>query len=559
MSGRRVVKARPVAGALMVCGTSSDSGKTTVVAGLCRLLARQGISVAPFKAQNMALNSAVTVDGHEIGRAQYLQAQAAGVPAEVAMNPILLKPTGERASQVVVMGRAVGVMSAVEYHQAKAELFPLVLEALADLRSRFDVVLIEGAGSPAEINLLANDIVNLRLAEAADVSAIVIGDIDPGGVFASLYGTVAILPDNLRRMVAGFAINKLRGDPALLLDGTAQLEALSGLPTFGVIPMLPGLRLDPEDSLALNVAPEPNADAALDVAVIQLPHISNFTDIDPLHLEPDVAVRYVRSARELGRPDLVVVPGSKATVADLAWLRRRGLDRAITSLAESGRTTIVGVCAGYQMLGCSIDDDVEGKAGTVPGLGLLPVTTTFDHDKVLSRGTGRAFGLDFEGYQIHHGRVQPHSHLDGRELEGGEILGQGTHAAVQAQSSDAFVQADDAATQSFDAVAHAQAAKSGGEVWLELAGPASATTVDGIRVGGVYGTTLHGLFDDDKLRRRVLSDAAERADCTYQPGGPSVSEHRQSQLDRLADQLAISLDVEALMALIDQSTRRVNP
>lgn len=494
-------------GGLMVCGTTSNAGKTTLVAGLCRLLHRAGVKVAPFKAQNMALNSAVTITGHEIGRAQYLQAQAAGVEPEVAMNPILLKPTGERASQVVVQGKPMGVMSAVEYHQAKPELFGLVLDALADLRSRFDVVLLEGAGSPAEINLLPHDIVNLRLADAAELPAVVVGDIDPGGVFASLHGTVAVLPDELAARIRGFIINKLRGDPALLLDGTTQLAALSGVPTLGVVPMLEDLRLDAEDSLALDgplavsLAADDDTVASLDVAVVRLPRISNFTDVDALALEPDVAVRFVRSARELGRPDLVVLPGSKATVEDLLWLRDRGLDTAIADLVEGGATTVLGICGGYQMLGRQIDDEVESGRGHVDGLGLLSVVTDFEADKVLACRTGLALDERVEGYQIHHGRVRP-------------------------------VAPTDAAINQLPA-------------WLWIDGEP-----EGYRSGPVWGTTLHGLLDADGFRRRFLTAVADRAGATFTPGARTPALHREAELDRLADHLATHLDTAEICRLI---------
>jgi adenosylcobyric acid synthase len=386
-------------GGLMVCGTSSDAGKSTVVTALCRALARRGVRVAPFKAQNMALNSYVTADGGEIGRAQGVQALAAGIEPEVAMNPVLLKPTGERSSQVIVGGRPVGVMTAAEYHAAKPDLLPLVLDALADLRARFDVVLCEGAGSPAEINLLDHDLANLRVAAEAGLRAVVVGDIDRGGVFAALYGTVSLLPPEYRRLVGGFVINKFRGDPALLFDAGADLERRCGVPTLGVVPMLPAdvVAFDAEDSLALD-GPRPVAGPALadalDVAVVRVPYISNVTDLDALALEPGVTVRLVRAPGDLGRPDLVVLPGTKATVADLAWLRAAGWPAAI----ETSGADVLGICGGYQMLGEKIDDPVESGVGVVEGLGWLAIRTVFAADKVVRR-------VGSTGYEIHHGRV----------------------------------------------------------------------------------------------------------------------------------------------------------
>src|SRR3954447_11739852 len=341
--------------ALMVLGTASHVGKSLIAAAFCRLLAERGVRVAPFKAQNMALNSMVTRDGGEIGRAQGIQAFAAGIEPDVAMNPILLKPTGERTSQVIVFGLPVGVMTATESHDAKPGLLEPVLRALRDLRSRYDVVLCEGAGSPAEINLLDHDIVNLRIAHEAQIPAVLVGDIDLGGVFASLYGTVALLPDALRTRVRGFVINRLRGDPALLLDGCAQLRERTGIPTLGVLPWIPGLTLDAEDSLALRDHLQgllPAESDVLDVAVIALPRISNFTDLDPLTVEPGVRVRLVSDAAELGTPDLVILPGTKSTVDDLVWLREQGLDLALRDTQAS----VLGICGGYQMLGTSIDD-----------------------------------------------------------------------------------------------------------------------------------------------------------------------------------------------------------
>jgi adenosylcobyric acid synthase len=433
-----------VRGGLMVCGTASDVGKSSVVAGLCRVLHRRGVSVAPFKAQNMANNSYVTPSGHEIGRAQGVQALAAGAIPEVAMNPILLKPTGERTSQVVVMGRPVGHFDAAAYQAEKPALFATVLEALTDLRSRFDVVLLEGAGSPTEINLLGSDIVNLRLAAAAGVPAIVVGDIDRGGVFAAFYGTVALLPDDLRPLVRGFVVNKLRGDPALLAEGPAELERRCGVPTLGVLPYLHGVSLDAEDSLALpEVAPARGE--AIDVAVIRLPRVANFTDLDPLTMEPAVGVRFVDRPAMLGRPDLIVLPGTKATVTDLEWLRGRGLHTAM----EASGAPILGICGGYQMMGRTIGDDVESGRGTVEGLGWLDAHTLFEPTKVTRQRRGHALDQRVTGYQIHHGRVT---------------------------ATDPWITLDDA----------------------------YGTHPEGSRQGRFSGTTLHGVFEDDGFRAAFL-------------------------------------------------------
>ena len=483
-------------GGLMVCGTTSDAGKTTVVSGLCRLLARQGVSVAPFKAQNMALNSVVTPSGHEIGRAQGIQAYAAGVPAEVAMNPILLKPTGERTSQVVLNGSPWQVMTAAEYHAHKPQLLATVLDALADLRRRFDVVICEGAGSPAEINLLDHDIVNLRVAAEADLPAIIVGDINLGGVFAALYGTVALLPDHLRRCVRGLVINKMRGDPALLLDGCEQLLALTGVPVLGVIPWLDSTGLDAEDSMALD-RPMMTAGAAmvdeLDVAVIRLPRISNFTDLDPLLIEPGIRVRYVHDRAGLGDPDLIVLPGSKATVADLDWLRQAGL---VDPIRESA-ATVLGICAGYQMMGTTIDDQVECRSGIVDGLHLLPVDTVFAVDKVTLLRRGTSMGAPVGGYQIHHGRVTPR----------------------------------------------------GGEAFVQL-GDEHGRELDGISVGARFGTTLHGLFEADEFRRSFLVEAGARRGKRFASAGVSFAKTRDDSLDALADALEEHLDISAIEAMI---------
>ena len=500
----------------MVCGTASDVGKSHVVTGLCRLLARRGVRVAPFKAQNMALNSFVTPAGHEIGRAQGVQALAAGVEPEVAMNPILLKPTGERTSQVVVLGRPVGHLEAAEYHDRKPELFGTVLDALADLRARFDVVVCEGAGSPAEIHLLDHDLVNLRLAAAAGLPAVVVGDIDRGGVFASLYGTVALLPPAYRRLVRGFVINKFRGDPALLGSACADLEQRCGVPTLGVLPWIHDVALDAEDSLGLSGRrPRPSVtagpagaaglDGGLDVAVLRFPRISNFTDLDALAIEPGVTVRFVEDAGALGDPDLVILPGSKATLADLAWLRSRGLDRAVARAVDR-RATVLGICGGYQMLGRVIDDQVESMLGRAGGLGWLPVDTIFQQEKVTRQRRGVASGDDrprVAGYEIHHGVVTP----------------------------------------SADAV----------RTWIELddaygAGVAGVAADHGATT--VYGTSLHGLFEADAFRGAFLAAVAIGRGKSFRPAGVSFAQAREAQFDRLADLLEANLDLVVVDKLI---------
>lgn len=496
-------------GGLVVCGATSDAGKSWVVAGLCRVLARSGVRVAPFKAQNMALNAAVTADGAEIGHAQWVQAVAAGVDAEACMNPVLLKPTGERTSQVVVMGEPRGVLSAADYHDLKVDLRSVVLDALADLRNRFDVVVCEGAGGAAEINLLERDLSNLPLAAAAGFPAIVVGDIDRGGVFASLYGTVALLPDDLRSLVRGFVVNRLRGDPSLLFDACGELERRCGVPTLGVVPMLEGADLDAEDSLALDRwGTGGSAAGALDVAVVRFPRIANFGDLDPLRLEPAVAVRWVRGVSELGRPHLVVLPGSKATRDDLDWFRATGLADAV---AGSG-VPVVAVCAGLQMAGERIEDPlgVEGPAGSTRGLGWLPVSTTFEASKVLDRPSGTAVaqpgaGEPIAGYRIHHGRVGAHP---------------------------------------------------GAGPWLV----ASDGTALGWRSERVLGTTVHALFENDGLRAAVLRWAAELSGAPA-PNVPAISfpAARQARLDRIADALEAHLDLERVFALIEQGAAPRQP
>jgi adenosylcobyric acid synthase len=512
-----------VRGALLVAGTGSDAGKSALVAGLCRWLARQGVAVAPFKAQNMSLNSFVTAEGAEIGRAQAMQAAAAGIEPTADMNPVLLKPGGDRRSQVIVLGRAEAEADAVGYREHAGRLRQVALASLTRLRDRYDVVICEGAGSPAEINLRDTDVANMSLARAAGLPVIVVGDIDRGGVFAAMYGTLALLSPADQALISGFVINKFRGARELLDSGLSMLERLTGRPVYGVLPWRDGLWLDAEDSLALaspvprsthpgpfasplprSTHPGPFASPLprsthsgpfgpkefLRVAVIRLPRISNFTDADALAAEPGVLVRFAGTPAELADADLVVLPGSRATVADLGWLRDRGLADAIADRARAGRP-VLGICGGYQMLASQIDDPVESRLGEVDGLGLLPVRVRFGAAKRLGRPTGRALGAPVTGYEIHHGIA-------------------------------------------------------------EVTDPAAEPFLDGCRRGAVWGTSWHGVLENDEFRRAFLAEVAAVAGRDFTPApGTEFAAVRQARLDVLGDLVADHLDTAALTGLIE--------
>ncbi len=483
-------------GALLIAGTTSDAGKSMVVAGLCKLLARRGISVAPFKAQNMSNNSAVTVEGGEIGRAQAVQARACGLAPSVRFNPVLLKPGSDRTSQLVVRGQVAGTMAAGDYFTRRTQLAEIVNDELRSLRSEFDVVICEGAGSPAEINLRATDLSNMGLARAADLPVVVVGDIDRGGLLAHLFGTVAVLSPEDQRLVSGFLVNKFRGDPGLLAPGLDQLRGLTGRPTYGVVPYLDELWMDTEDSLSVQAgrtlgAPVPALGRdGLRVGAIRLPRISNSTDVEALACEPGVEVHWITEPTELADVDVVVLPGSKATVSDLDWLRARGLADAVTAHAAAGGP-VLGVCGGFQMLCRSIDDPVESKAGTVNGLGLLAADIVFAQQKTL-----RHWEFPLTGYEIHHGQV-----VGGAEAD-----------------------------------------------WLGV----------GIRRGQVYGTHWHGLLDNDELRRAWLAEVAEAAGRTgfVVATDVSVPARRDAQLDAMADALQAHVDIDAMLALLAGAPER---
>ena len=399
---------------IMIQGTMSNAGKSLLAAGLCRVLRQDGLRVAPFKSQNMALNSFITAAGGEMGRAQVVQAEAAGIAPDVRMNPILLKPTTDRGSQVIVGGKALGNMYAAAYYRRKREFIPAILEAYEGLAAEYDVIVIEGAGSPAEINLKADDIVNMGLAKLVDAPVLLAGDIDRGGVFAQLYGTVALLEPEERQRIKGLIVNKFRGDPAILKPGLSDLERLCGVPVAGVIPYL-RVDIDDEDSLTERFhRQEERRD--IDLAVIRLPKISNFTDFGPFERYDNVSLRYVESLRDLGHPDMILLPGTKSTIADLLWLRQSGLEAAIQKAAAAG-TPVFGICGGYQMLGRSISDPngAEAEPGArVMGMGLLPTETVFQGEKRQTQVTGvlntvdgilsPLSGMAYEGYEIHMGR-----------------------------------------------------------------------------------------------------------------------------------------------------------
>ncbi|MDF2924256.1 MAG: cobyric acid synthase [Paenibacillaceae bacterium] len=507
--------------ALMLQGTASDVGKSILTAALCRIFVQDGLATAPFKSQNMSLNSYITPDGKEIGRAQGLQADACRIAATTDMNPILLKPKKDMVSQVVVHGRPLQDYEARAYReQYLPQAEGIVREALARLRSAYDLVVMEGAGSPAEVNLKDRDIVNMRLAGWADAPVLLVADIDRGGVFASIVGTLEILEPHERERVKGFVINKFRGDVSLLQPGLDWLEQRTGKPVLGVIPFLPQLGLEDEDSASLDAklsAPCPSySKDKLDIAVIRLPRLSNFTDFDPLPEEPDVALRYVAAPGELGSPDAVIIPGSKNTVDDLLFLRESGLEQQLLIYVQEGGS-VVGICAGYQMLGRLLSDPehMESDRDEVHGLGLLPVSTVFTPDKRTVRVTGEGAvgspgnaGLyPVKGYEIHMGRtsfLEPVRHP-------------------------------------FSIAVSLPNGLAGGEFHDD-----GAITAD----GRVWGTYIHGIMHNDGLRRAWLNGLRSGR------GWPPVAEQldfggkREAALDRLADHVRRHLDMRRIYEMI---------
>jgi adenosylcobyric acid synthase len=494
---------------IMVQGTASSVGKSLVTTALCRLFRRAGLRVAPFKSQNMSLNSAVSADGGEIGRAQAVQAEAAGVAPTVDMNPILLKPEGEACSQVVLLGKPIGSMKAAEYHARKPELRGVVAAALARLRATVDVVVIEGAGSPAEVNLKDRDLVNMFVARTAEAPVLLVGDIDRGGVFAAFVGTLELLEPEERARIAAFVVNKFRGDRALLQPGLDFLTRRTGVPVLGVLPFVRGLRIADEDSVSLEDRRRSRAagPGELDVAVVRLPRISNYDDLEPLEHEAGVAVRWVEDPRDLARADLVVLPGSKCTSDDLVWLRATGIAAEVQRRAREGRP-VLGLCGGCQMLGESIHDPegVESAHPLVEGLGLLPLRTRFAPEKVTARVKARLASTSFlgvpgpasvDGYEIHMGALEL---LPGARPTFEVLERNGEPAAV----SDGAVSGN----------------------------------------GAVVGTLLHGLFENDGIRAALLRTLRERRGLAADVAGGIAT--REEEYDRLADHVLENLDWELL-------------
>jgi adenosylcobyric acid synthase len=480
--------------ALMFQGTGSDVGKSLVVAGLARALVTRGLKVLPFKPQNMSNNAAVTEDGGEIGRAQALQARAARVSPSVHMNPVLLKPQSEIGAQLVVQGRVYGRATAAEYQQVKPELMRFVLDSFARLKGEADIVLVEGAGSASEINLRANDIANMGFARAADVPVVLIGDIDRGGVIASLVGTKAVIDADDAALIKGFLVNKFRGDPQLFANGMAVIAAATGWEPLGLIPFFPEARLLPaEDALALDGTRPVKTEARIKIAVPLLPHIANFDDLDPLDAEPSVDLVRVRPGKALpGDADLIILPGSKATIADLAALRQAGFDVDIVAHLRRGGV-VLGLCGGFQMLGRAVHDPegIEGTPGTAAGLGLLDVETTLANEKRLEKIEGiSSDGTPFTGYEMHMGLT------DGPDC-----------ARPFARLADGNAE-----------------------------GAMSAS-------GRAIGTYIHGLFADDRQRAAWL--------VRFTPGGTAIAYDAlvDDTLDKLAAHLAAQIDIDRLLSL----------
>lgn len=497
---------------IMIQGTMSNAGKSLLAAGLCRIFMQDGYKTAPFKSQNMALNSFITKEGLEMGRAQVMQAEAAKIEPRAVMNPILLKPTNDTGSQVIVNGEVYGTMSAKEYYKKKKKFIPAVLDAYHTLEEEFDMIVLEGAGSPAEINLKENDIVNMGMAKMAKSPVLIAGDIDRGGVFAQLLGTIALLEPDEQKYVKGLIINKFRGDQSILQPGIDMLEEKGKVPVMGVVPYL-YLDIDDEDSLTERFQKK-NSSGAVDIAVLRLPRISNFTDFNAFECMEEVSLRYVSTPAQLGNPDIILLPGTKNTIEDLLWMRQNGLEAKVLQQAADGKI-VFGICGGYQMLGETIcDPDGMEHKGTIRGMDLLPVHTTFLQSKRRTRVNGmfgkiegklkELSGLSFEGYEIHMGET--------------EISGNGKSMAT-----------------------------------IENMIEGKQQSADGAQKENVYGTYVHGIFDSEQVVKTMVAAVLKEKglDCS-KVNSFSLTDYKEKQYDALAKAVRVALDMEKIYDIVNK-------
>ena len=496
---------------IMIQGTMSNAGKSLVTAGLCRVFKQDGYKVAPFKSQNMALNSFITKEGLEMGRAQVMQAEACGIEPSVNMNPILLKPTNDVGSQVIVNGEVLGNMSARDYYKKKTELIPHIMEAYNNLAKEYDIIVMEGAGSPAEINLKENDIVNMGMAKLVNSPVLLVGDIDRGGVFASIAGTLMLLEEDERKMIKGTIINKFRGDVNILKPGLDMIEEITKTPVVGVVPYME-LDIDDEDSLSERFNNKGTVDL-IDIAVIRLPRISNFTDFNTFEYIPGVSLRYVKSVRELKDPDMIILPGTKNTMEDLKWLRESGLEAQILKQAAKGKV-IFGICGGYQMLGMELSDPFNVESGgNMAGMGLLPTKTVFEKEKVRTRVSGNfneVSGIlaelsyvEFEGYEIHMGETT----YDFNEEE----------------------------LTTIDNV--------NGEDIIKN---------DGLYKDNVYGSYIHGIFDKEEVSKAIVESLCIHKGIDYSSiSTVDIEKYKEEQYDKLAEGIRNSLDMKAIYKILE--------
>lgn len=570
-----------MAKSIMIQGTMSNAGKSLLAAGLCRIFRQDGYRTAPFKSQNMALNSFITREGLEMGRAQVMQAEAAGIVPDVRMNPVLLKPTTDTGSQVIVRGEVLGHMDARRYFAYKKGLMPMILEAYRSLSEEYDIIVIEGAGSPAEINLKSDDIVNMGLAKAVGAPVLLVGDIDRGGVFAQLLGTHMLLEPDEQALLKGFIINKFRGDKTILDPGVRMLEERGGVPVVGVVPYMQ-LDLDDEDSLSpqLEQTNRPSAGKPVEIAVIRLPHLSNFTDLNVFLRIPEVDLRYVSRPGALGDPDMVILPGTKNTIEDLLWLKESGMASAIDALRQMGRL-IFGICGGFQMLGRRVSDPEgmeTGRAGaSVDGLGFLDADTVFFTEKRRTRVSGiignlsgilsTLNGMAVVGYEIHMGQTGTNAaDLDYGEAASGSSVLSGKESgtltvALPGKSSGTLSgqfsetekpETDSEKTTGFAVITDQRTGQ---------------TTVDGLACGNVCGTYIHGVFDAPGIARRIVRTLGELKGLDLAAGndaeiwentdpdnedGDHPDKYKEAQYDALADTLRLHLDMEKIYRILEE-------